>query len=312
MKLRVLIWLFLILSLAFFTQVNAQSGAAKGKGRVKGTVTDTEGKPLEGVTVRFHSTRLNTSFEAKTDAKGNWIVSGMSGGAWDVDFILEGYKDRRISTQLSELAYNKPIDLQMEKRAAAPPPKEKTPGLDLVEEANKLRDAKDYPGAIAKYEAALQANPALFAVYGDIARIYNEMGNTDKAIESFNKFLEKDPTNAEAKIELANLLLSKSRVDDAKKILTDVDLSTITNPYTIYNLGVGMYNAQQAEEAIKYWEKTVALDPKMTDAYLQMGFAYYSIKNIDKAREAFQKVVEIEPGSDNAKSAQEMLDTIKQ
>lgn len=301
-----------MLTLAAVTQVSAQTGAAKGKGRVKGTVTDTQGKPIEGATVRFISDRLGTSFEVKTDAKGGWVVSGVAGGPWNIDFIKDGYKERRISTSMSELSYNHPIDIQMEQKVAVQaPPKEKTPGLDLVEEGNSLRDAKDFPGAIAKYEAALQANPALFAVYGDIARIYADQGDTDKAVEAFNKFLEKDPTNAEAKIELANLLLSKQKVDDAKKVLEGLDLSKITNPYTIYNLGVGMYNAKQADEAIKYWLQTVALDPKMTDAYLQMGFAYYSIKDTAKAKEAFQKVMEIDPNSDNAKSAKEMLDTIK-
>lgn len=314
MRVRVLIWLFVILSLAAFTPVYGQSGAAKGKGRVKGSVKDLEGNPIEGATIRFSSERLGTSFEVKSDAKGGWIVSGMAGGAWNVDFLKEGYKDRKISTSVSELGFNKPIDVPMEKKVivqAPPPPKEKIPGLDLVEEGNGLRDAKDYPGAIAKYEAALQANPGLFAVYGDIARIYNEQGQADKAVEAFKMFLEKDPTNAEARVELANLLLSKGKVDDAKTLLAAGDLSGITNPYTIYNLGVGMYNAQQATEAIKYWERTVSLDPKMTDAYLQMGFAYYSIKDTAKAKAAFQKVIEIEPGSDNAKSAQEMLDTIK-
>lgn len=312
MRSRVLICLIVILSMAVCTSINAQTGAAKGKARVKGIITDTEGKPLEGVTVSLSSEKLGTSFDVQTDAKGAFMITGMAGGAWNIDFLKEGYKARRISTQVTELGYNKSIDLQLEKKVmVAAPPQERKPGLDLVEEGNKLRDAKDYPGAVAKYEAALQVNPALFAVYGDIARIYSETGDTDKAIDAFNKFIEKDPTNAEAKIELASLLISKNRVDEAKKVLAETDLSGITNPYTIYNVGVGMYNAKQSEEAIKYWEKAVSLDPKMTDAYLQMGFAYFSLQNMEKAKEAFHKVIEIEPGSDNAKSAQEMLDTMK-
>lgn len=311
MRSRVLICLFVILSLAVCTIIDAQTGAAKGKARIKGIITDTEGKPLEGVTVVLSSEKLATSFEVPTDAKGSFMISGMAGGAWNIDFLKEGYRPRRISTQVTELGYNKSIDLQLEKKVMVAPPPERKPGLDLVEEGNKLRETKDYPGAIAKYEAALQVNPALFAVYGDIARIYSETGDTDKAIDAFNKFIEKDPTNAEAKIEMAALLISKNKVEEAKKVLAETDLSSITNPYTIYNIGVGMYNAKQSEEAIKYWEKAVSLDPKMTDAYLQMGFAYFSMQNMDKAKEAFHKVIEIEPGSDNAKSAQEMLDTMK-
>lgn len=314
MKVRALICLILALALAAVTQVSAQSGAAKGKGRVKGSVKDAEGKPLPDVTVRFESDKLVTSFEVKTDEKGGFMISGVAGGPWNVDFKKEGYKTRKIATSVSELSYNHNIDIQMEAATPAPQqaaPKEKIPGVDLVEEANTLRDSKDYAGAVAKYEAALQANPNLFVVYGDIARIYRDQGDVDKAVDAYNKFLEKEPTNSEARLELADTLLSKGRVDDAKKALASLDMTSISNPYTIYNLGVGMMNAKQPEEAIKYWEKTVSLDPKMTDAYLQMGFAYYSMKNMDKAKEAFQKVIAIDPGSDNAKNAQEMLDSMK-
>ena len=49
----------------------------------------------------------------------------------------------------------------------------------------------------------------------------------------------------------------------------------------------------------------------MTDAWLQLGFAYYALAAIDKAKEALQKVIQLEPGSDNAKSAQEFIDSMQ-
>ena len=179
-----------------------------------------------------------------------------------------------------------------------------------MDEGNKLKAAKDYAGAISKYEAALATNPALVEVYGDIARTYAEQGKNDEAVAAYKKFIEAKP-QPEAKLELAALLLQQKNVDEAKTVLTGVDLSTITNPYVLYNLGVGFYNSQQPDEAIKYWEKATTLDPKMTDAWLQLGFAYYSTGNKDKAKEALQKVIQLEPGSDNAKSAQEFIDSMQ-
>ena len=86
---------------------------------------------------------------------------------------------------------------------------------------------------------------------------------------AYKKFIEAKP-DPEAKMELASLLLQQKNVDEAKSVLSGVDLSTITNPYVLYNLGVGFYNGGQAAEAIKYWEKATTLDPKMTDAWLQL------------------------------------------
>src|SRR5215203_1308587 len=118
MRNRLLICLLLIFCTALFTDTYAQSGAAKGKGRVKGHVSNPEGKGLAGVVVRFDSPRLGTSFETKTDSKGDWIVSGMAGGNWNIDFLIEGYKDKKISAQISELNFNKPIEISMEKKVA--------------------------------------------------------------------------------------------------------------------------------------------------------------------------------------------------
>ena len=312
MKIRLALLILVIISIGFGFNLAAQSGAAKGKGRVTGKFTDTNGKPIADVTVRFASERLQTQFEVKSKDNGSFTVTGVAGGAWNVDFVKEGYKVRKISTQISELSFNHPIELQME--AATPqeaaPQKQKTPGLDLVEEGNKLKTAKDYAGAISKYEAALQANPALVEVYGDIARTYAEQGKNDEAVAAYKKFIEAKP-DPEAKMELASLLLQQKNVDEAKSVLSGVDLSTITNPYVLYNLGVGFYNGGQAPEAIKYWEKATTLDPKMTDAWLQLGFAYYASGSKDKAKEALQKVIQLEPGSDNAKSAQEFIDSMQ-
>lgn len=313
MKIRLWLLLLVIISIGFSLNVLAQTGAAKGKGRVTGKITDTSGKPIADVTVRFASERLQTEFEVKSKDNGSFTVTGMAGGNWNVDFVKEGYKARKISTQVSELSYNHPIEMQMEKAVAAAaeaPPKQKAPGLDLVEEGNKLKAAKDYAGAIAKYEAALAANPALAEVYGDIARAYAEQGKTDEAIAAYKKFIAAKP-DQEAKLELASLLLQQKNIEEAKSVLSGSDVATITNPYALYNLGVGFYNAQQADEAIKYWEKAVTLDPKMSDAWLQLGFAYYATGNKDKAKEALQKVIQLEPGSDNAKSAQEFIDSMQ-
>jgi tetratricopeptide (TPR) repeat protein len=311
MKIRLALLILVIISIGFGFNLAAQSGAAKGKGRVTGKVTDKSGKPIADVTVKFMSERLQTEFEVKSKENGSFTVTGMAGGNWNVDFTKEGYKPRKISTQVSELSFNHPIELQLEPAVQQEvQQKQKTPGIDLVEEGNKLKEAKDYAGAISKYEAALQTNPSLVEVYGDIARAYSEEGKTDEAVTAYKKFIEAKP-DPEAKLELASLLLQAKNVDEAKSVLNGVDLSTITNPYVLYNLGVGFYNGQQPDEAIKYWEKSVSLDPKMTDAWLQLGFAYYATGNKDKAKEALQKVITLEPGSDNAKSAQEFIDSMQ-
>jgi len=305
--------LFLIFFLTVFTLslAHAQSGPARGKGRIKGNVSDPSGKPIVGVQVQFANPALGANFELKTDAKGEWVAGGVAGGQWNVDFVKEGYGTKKISAAVYDYKHNDDIKMVLEPVVAqAAEEKKAIPGIDLVKEGNALKDKQDYAGAVAKYEQALAANPALTNVYVDMGSMYSAQKQYDKAIESYNKFLETQPTNSEVKIYLADVLLQAGKNDEAQKALADVNLDTVQDGDALYNLGARYYNAGNMDQAIRFWEKSVQLNPKNSDAHLQLGLAYYSAKKMDQAKAELQKVVELDPSSDNAKSAKEMLDSI--
>lgn len=324
MKVRSIFILFLLVSVLAWTNLEAQTGAAKGKGRVRGKVTDAQGKGIPGATVRFASSELKTSFEIKTDEKGEWVVNGIAGGGWDLDFEAEGFETRRITVGIQTLSFNKPIEISLQKAAGktapstsvtsgtpSPASAQADPAKLLVQEGTVLADEKKYAEAIAKYEEAVKLNPAMYLLHGEIGNFYLQMNQPDKAIESYKKVLEKEPANQSARLAVVSALLEKKDLAEAKKMLEGLDLNTITNPNTIYEIGVRFYNAQETQEAIKYWEKAVTMDPKMVDAYVQLGAAYVSVGQNDKAKQMLQKAIELAPGTDNAKMAQEMLDSLQ-
>jgi tetratricopeptide (TPR) repeat protein len=321
MKIRTFFLVLMIVSFFAAIDASAQTGAGKGRGRLRGEVGDEQKHPLADVLVKFTSERLETSFEVKTNDKGEWVVNGVAGGNWNIDFIKEGYETKSISYPIQQMEYNKPVVLELKKASgAAPGPTGSTPNQKqapadpskvLIMEGSDLADKKDYAGAIAKYEQAMQLKPELFLLYGEIGNLYSQQGEKDKALEAYNKLLEKDPTNADGRLAAVEILFEKKDVAGAKKLLEPLDLKTVTNPNALYNIGVGFYNAQETKEAIRYWEKVIELDPKMTDAYFQLGAAYLSIKDNAKSEEMFKKVIELDPTSENAKMAKEMLETMK-
>ena len=320
MKGRSIFILFLLFSVFAWTSLEAQTGAAKGKGRVRGKVTDSQGKGIPEATVRFASAELETSFEIKTDSKGEWVVNGIAGGSWDLDFAKPGYETRRITVGIQTLSYNKPIELSLQPASGKAPstvssstaaPAAADPAKVLVQEGTVLADEKKYPEAIAKYEEALRLNPGMYLLYGEIGNFYLQMDQTDKAIEAYKKVLEKEPGNQSARLAVVTALLNKKDIAEAKKMLEGMDLNTITNPNTLYEIGVRFYNAQETKEAIGYWEKAIAMDPKMGDAYVQLGAAYVAVGDNVKAKQMLQKAIELDPASENAKMAKEMLDSMQ-
>jgi tetratricopeptide (TPR) repeat protein len=61
------------------------------------------------------------------------------------------------------------------------------------------------------------------------------------------------------------------------------------------------------EEAVKIWERALKLSPNDSQIYYNMGIAYESLNQLDKAKECFKKTVEIEPENQQAKQHLEKI-----
>ncbi len=319
MKRFLYLWITILVFCAGVPLAGAQ--AWRGHGRVTGKVTDTKKNPIDGVIVKFNSSKIAASTEVKTNKNGEWTINGIHGGDWDVDFVKEGYQTKAISANLFEASYNPPIEVQMEPAQVASTAVEGSggggPKLAKASEGRTLMEQMDYDGAIAKFQEALVENPAVYQIYGDIASAYRQKGDTEKAIENYKLFMEKETAagvttpNQHVRIDLASLYLEKRDLAGAEKYLSMVDESAITDPSIFYNLGVSYYTAQNLDKAISYFEKSVQLDPKYVDGYYQLGLVYMAKNNNAKAVENFKKVIEIDPNSDAAKEVQEFIDVLK-
>lgn len=321
MKQFLFLWTTILVVCAGIQLANAQ--AWRGHGRVTGKVTDTKNNPVEGVAVKFNSPKIGVSTEAKTNANGEWTINGIHGGEWNLDFVKEGYQTKAISASLFEANYNPPIEVQLEPAKVASTAVEGSggggggPKLAKAIEGRTLMEKQDYDGAIAKFNEALAENSTVYQIYGDIASAYRQKGDTDKAIENYKLFMEKEAAagalapNQHVRIDLGSLYLEKKDLASAEKYLSMVNESEITDPSIFYNLGVSYYAAQNNDKALSYFEKSVQLDPKYIDGYYQLGLVYMAKNNNPKAVENFKKVIEIDPNSDAAKEVQEFIDALK-
>jgi Tfp pilus assembly protein PilF len=63
-------------------------------------------------------------------------------------------------------------------------------------------------------------------------------------------------------------------------------------------------------EAIYRWEKAVELDPKYAQAYNDLAVAYEHEGQLDKARQAYEKALEIEPNNGQIRQNYELFKEI--
>ncbi len=293
---------FIILGVMLFSQ------SYRGKGRLKGVVTDMEGNPLEGVTVKLLSTKDNSTFEVKTDKEGEWKANWIRGGLWHIDFLKTGYEPKKISYTVSEMRSNPEIEIKMKK----------IEGLALTEDiVKKVEDANDlyaqgqYSEAISSYQDILQEYPDAYIINKNIGNTYFTMGEYEKAIEYYRNLLKKEEENSEVCILIGNSYINLKEDQKAFEWYNKVEVEKVQDILALYNIGVLYFNNSQPEKAIAYLERAVAIDDTFADAFYQLGLSYVSTGQTQEAIQALEKFLQLNPESENASTAKSLIEVLR-
>jgi tetratricopeptide (TPR) repeat protein len=307
----------LLAFLVLFVSLPVAAQDWTGKGRLEGRVTDPDGKPIAGATVKLRlPDHPNDGPDIKTDTHGRWSYLGLRGGEWKLTIEAPDYLTGEILIQVSEVMRGNPIAYKM---APAPKATEKAEeaGLppeivDAVKAGNEALAEKKWPEAVAAFEKVLPAAPDNVSVELALARSYSGMGNTEKAIEMIRKVTDKEPSNWAAWMLMANMLLDKGKLEEARAALEHVPQESVTDPNIFINVGILFMNKGKTEEAEGYFAKAVEIAPGKFDGYYYRGLAEITLQKNSAAKADFQKVVELAPpDSSEAKEAHQLLEALK-
>ncbi|HBG45768.1 MAG TPA: hypothetical protein DDW94_02140 [Deltaproteobacteria bacterium] len=78
-----------------------------------------------------------------------------------------------------------------------------------------------------------------------------------------------------------------------------------------YNMGLSYEKAGRLKEAVESYRAATAVSPAYLDAYFNLGMALVKVKDKAGALKAFEKVIELAPGSDKGLSAKEYINLIR-
>ncbi len=293
-----------------FVLVSAASARAqdwRGMGRLAGSVVDDAGAPIEGVTVKAVRGESNAGPTVKTNKKGEFVLAGINGGSWNLDFDKAGYEPTKKSASFQEHDRNPAMTVTM-KRAAVDPNVQIR--ADLEKAADLVKQQK-YADARAIYQSILAAHPDAYQVEPYIARTYYAEHQLDPAIEHLRAALAKDPNNVDVKLLLASVLGEKGNADESRQILASIDDSKITDASTFVNAGIGLLNQKKPAEALPWFEKAIAKFPTAPDAYYYRGITELQQGTNDRAKADLAKFLEMAPNAPEAKTARGILEMLK-
>jgi tetratricopeptide (TPR) repeat protein len=123
---------------------------------------------------------------------------------------------------------------------------------------------------------------------------------------------DKDPANATPRTQLGNLYFDAERYDDAVKWYEKAVALDPTNPDVSTDLGVSYYYQNQPDKALAQFQRSLQIDPKHTKTMLNQGIVLaFAKQDLSAANKAWQRVVELAPNSPEGQAAKRALDAMK-
>jgi cytochrome c-type biogenesis protein CcmH/NrfG len=123
---------------------------------------------------------------------------------------------------------------------------------------------------------------------------------------------QQNPTDAETRVELGNMYFDASRYQEAadwyqqalKIQPKDVNAST--------DLAIAYYYMNDPDRALAQFDRSLTMDPRHAKTLLNIGIVRaFGKQDIKGAAEAWQKVLDVAPSSDEARAARQALDGLR-
>ena len=123
---------------------------------------------------------------------------------------------------------------------------------------------------------------------------------------------ERSPSDAEARAQLGNAYFDAERFQDAAKWYEEALALDPRNVNVSTDLGIAFYYLNQPDRALAQFERSLQIDPSHTKTLLNTGIVRaFGKQDLDGAAAAWQKVVDLAPDSQEARMARKALDGLR-
>lgn len=123
---------------------------------------------------------------------------------------------------------------------------------------------------------------------------------------------ERETSNAKPRVELANLYFDAERYDDAIKWYEEAIKLEPNDVNVSTDLGVCYYYINQPDKALAQFERSLKIDPKHAKTLLNVGIVRaFGKQDLDGATQAWQQVLKLSPDSPEGQAAKRALDSLQ-
>jgi tetratricopeptide (TPR) repeat protein len=297
----------------------AAAGWSQTLARVHGKCTDTDGKPMVGLTIEFANQETGQKSSLKTDDKGEFNTIAMPPGKYTISMVEDGkvihiYKD--VPVTQSEQGTNLDFDLQKEVREAQKNPEYQKKAAEQVKENAKINtlnkmltdahtaeQAGNWQQAVQIMNDAIAIDTTHDVIWAHLGDAELGAGSTATSKDDATPHFQKAIESYKKAIDLAEKAPAPT---DNKKGAAVADTKTTLGKYH-NNLGQAYAKTGQPKEALDEYTTAAQDDPPNASMYYFNAGATLTNqatketdsntkqKDIDDANAAFDKAIEAKP-----------------
>lgn len=160
-------------------------------------------------------------------------------------------------------------------------------GYDSREKRDALANEENQE-ALEEYKKSLETQPRKALVYFQMADLLRSLGKTDEAIEKLKKGVTLGIYDTDANDPSAYYMLGSLELEKASKILNNRQEKDLTDVERTQR-------EQLISDAINYLNMCISLSPTSVQGYQALGEAYYFRGQLDDAVGMWQRAVQINP-----------------
>jgi arylsulfatase A-like enzyme/tetratricopeptide (TPR) repeat protein len=210
--------------------------------------------------------------------------------------------DKESLRHLAALGYVATAEVEEDDTAPLADPKEMIAQWEAVQQAINIRAQGDPQGAIAILEPHVATVPGDVFARTVLGGIYRQLGDDKRALAQFQRAEEDEPNDANIPLAIGSTLITQGKYEQAeKKIQRALEIDP-QQGHAYIALGQLALSHARVKDAIQAFRRAIELDPGTSgaDAYNRIGLVYLYTGELDKAREAYRKALEIDSLSGEA------------
>lgn len=165
----------------------------------------------------------------------------------------------------------------------------------IYNNANEHYKQRKVDEALVTIEQLIQWEPGYDLPYTLLAKIYDEKGQKDKAIESYIKAAEAQPSNDSMRRAIATMYYEMKNYTEA---INWYEKALVANPkdiQSLFNIAVIYSNdIKDNEKAFEAWKKVYAMEPENQEALSVLSNLSKERNDMEGSREYLRKLIAIQ------------------